>query len=72
MEIIQVFFVDLPSSIKGLTIKNNDDSFTILINVNMSYEAQLAAYLHEMEHINNNDFDYMHDINALEWCRHSA
>ena len=72
MEIIQVFFVDLPSSIRGLTVKNNDDSFTILINVNMSYEAQLSAYLHEMEHIKNNDFDYMHDINELEWCRHSA
>lgn len=72
MEIIQVFFVDLPSSIRGLTVKNNDDSFTILINVNMSYEAQLAAYHHEMNHIANHDFDHIYDINDLELCRHSA
>jgi len=72
MEIIQVFFVDLPSSIRGLTVKNNDDSFTILINVNLSHEAQLAAYYHEMDHITHHDFDHIYDINDLELCRHSA
>lgn len=72
MDIIQVFFVDLPASIHGLTVKNSDDSYTILINYHLSHEAQRAAYDHEMEHINNHDFDNVYDINDLEWCRHSA
>lgn len=71
-EIIQVFLIDLPAAIKGLTVKNSDDSYTILINVNLSHEAQCAAYDHEIEHINNHDFDYVYDINELESIRHSA
>lgn len=72
MEIIQVFLVDMPASIKGMTIKNNDDSYTILINVGLSAQMQCEAYDHEMEHINNGDYNYFYDINALETIRHSA
>lgn len=71
MEIIQVFLVDLPTAVRGLTIRNTDDSYTILINVNLSHEAQCDAYDHEMEHISKRDFDRMHDINNLELTRHA-
>ena len=72
MEIIQVFLVDLPASIKGVTIRNGDDSYTILINAGLSAEAQCDAYDHEMEHIMNRDYDYFYDIGILEGVRHSA
>ena len=71
-EYIQVFLVDMPVAVKGLTVKNSDNGFTILINAGLSDQAQIAAYDHEMEHINNNDYDHFCNIDALEALRHSA
>ena len=71
MEIIQVFLVDL-GPVKAMTIKNSDDSYTILINANLSHVMQIEAYDHEMKHINNHDYDQMYDINDIEMMRHSA
>ena len=72
MDYIGVFLVDMPTGIRALTVKNSDDSYTILINAGLSAEAQCAAYDHEMEHINNHDFDHMYDADLLEHIRHSA
>lgn len=70
MDYIGVFLVDMPTGIKALTVKNNDGSFTVLVNAGLSAEAQCAAYDHEIEHINNHDFDCMYDANNLELIRH--
>lgn len=70
MEIIQVFLIDMPTFVDGITVKNSDDSYTILINAGLSAEGQCAAYDHEMEHINNHDFDNVVDVGALEMIRH--
>ena len=71
MEIIQVFLVDLGPA-KGMTIKNDDGSYTILINAALSAQMQCETYDHEMEHINNGDYDQIYDVSTLEWLRHSA
>lgn len=71
MEIIQVFIVDL-GPIRGITIRNSDDSYTVLINAALSSEMQMAVYDHEIEHINNHDYDQIYDVNTLEAVRHSA
>ena len=72
MDYIGVFLVDMPTGIRALTVKNNDDSYTILINAGLSAEAQCDAYDHEIEHINNHDFDHIYDINYLESIRHAV
>lgn len=72
METIQVYLIKLPAAIKGVTVRNSDDSYTILINLNMPHEAQCEAYDHEMTHINSHDYDHMYDVNELEHIRHSA
>lgn len=72
MEIIQVFIVDMPTSIRGLTVRNEDDSYTILINAGLPHEEQIKVYDHEIEHINNHDYDHMYDASKIEWMRHSA
>lgn len=69
MEIIQVFIIDMPTFVDGITVKNNDGSYTILINAGLSAEGQCEAYDHEMEHINNHDFDHFYDVNQLELIR---
>lgn len=38
-------------------VKNKDDSYTIFLNARLSYERQLAAYWHAINHIKNGDFD---------------
>ena len=72
MEIIQVFIVDMPTAIRGLTVRNEDGSYTILINAGLSHEEQCKVYDHEIEHINNHDYDQMYDASKIEWMRHSA
>ena len=37
-------------------IKNNDDSYTILLNARLSHERQLECYKHALLHISNDDF----------------
>lgn len=71
MEYIGVYLVDLPTAIRGFTVRNNDDSFTIFINAGMSDVMQRDTYDHEIEHINNHDFDHIYDINYLESLRHA-
>lgn len=69
MEIIQVFIIDMPTFVDGITVKNSDDSYTILINAGLSAEGQCEAYDHEMAHINNHDYDHIYDVNQLEMIR---
>ena len=71
MEYIGVYLVDLPTAIRGFTVRNNDDSFSIFINAGMSDVMQRDTYDHEIEHINNHDFDHIYDINYLENLRHA-
>lgn len=71
MEYIGVYLVDLPTAIRGFTVRNNDDSFSIFINAGMSDVMQRDTYDHEIEHINNHDFDHIYDINYLESLRHA-
>lgn len=70
MEYIRVFLVDLP--VPALTVRNPDGGYTILIDAGLSAAAQCEAYDHEMEHINNHDYDHIYDVSKIEWLRHSA
>jgi len=72
MDYIGVFFVNMPTGIKALTVMNSDGSFTILINAGLSAAAQCSAYDHEMAHITNRDFDHIYDVNTLELVRHGV
>ena len=52
-----VYFVELPSRIKGYVCKNEDDTHTIILNSRLSIEQNKQTYVHELNHIENNDFD---------------
>lgn len=70
MDSIIVCMVSLPGSVPGLTRKNEDGSYTILINVNLSADSQRLAYMHEVSHIYANDFTSPATANAIESIRH--
>lgn len=56
---MKVVFRDLPYEIGGCTVKSIDSGevyYTVIINARLSAERQRAAYEHEMNHIEANDF----------------
>ena len=70
MEYIGVYLVDMPGAVKAFTVKNCDDSFSIFINAGLSDIMQREAYDHEIEHIDNGDYDQIYDVDDLERIRH--
>ena len=49
--------IDMDVLVGEQIIKNNDDSYTILLNAKLSYERQLECYRHALLHIFNKDFE---------------
>lgn len=41
---------------REMVVPNEDGSYTIFINEQLSPEARMDAYNHALHHINNNDF----------------
>ena len=58
--------IKLPPSIKGVTIPDEEGNYNIYINKNMSRKVQIDTYLHELEHIKNNDFSSNEPIPTIE------
>ena len=53
---INVQILDFGNSIPAAVTINDDGGFSIFLNARLSYERRLEAYLHEMRHIQNQDF----------------
>ncbi|MGL5436312.1 MAG: ImmA/IrrE family metallo-endopeptidase [Lachnospiraceae bacterium] len=49
--------VDMPTTIAAYVVSNSDCSYTIVLNARMSFERKREAYLHEIGHINNGDYE---------------
>lgn len=63
-------YADLPTQIKAFTVKDKDGFYTIVLNQNLSFEQQEKSYAHEMEHINNGDFDSLLNVDVIESIHH--
>lgn len=70
VEYVAVHLVDLPHGVRGFTKKNKDGSYTVMINARLCSEMQIAAYDHEMRHIENGDYDHQIDVGVTEIERH--
>ena len=70
---MQTILIDIPSRIHGFTVYSFDGepNYAIFLNSRLNDEMQRKAYEHELEHINNNDFDCMLPVSALETMRHN-
>lgn len=51
-----VRFVDLPLSIGGFVMPNDDTTFSVYINARHTEARQLISYIHEVRHIQHDDF----------------
>lgn len=63
---INTQLLDLPTTVKGLSRKNSDGSFTILLNSRLNCEQNHCTYLHELAHIKNGDFESELSVDCLE------
>ena len=65
MNDINTILYPLPMQVKGFAVLK-DSVITIVINENLSPEARLEAYQHEIYHIEHDDFYSDKDINEIE------
>lgn len=67
---IYTHYLDLDTSVPACVVKNDDGSFTIILNSRMSAERQRKSYEHEVKHILDGDFDSDEDVDIIEGRRH--
>lgn len=69
MDNVRTIMADLPTTIGGYTIKQ-DDFYTIVLNQNLSHDKNLITYAHELSHITNRDFESSLPAGMLEIFAH--
>ena len=69
---INTILIDMPTDIKGHTVKNEDGSYSIFLNSRMASNQIELTFQHEVSHIESEDFEkeqvqrieaYAHRIN---------
>lgn len=55
--VVNCNIVNFPNNGNEMIIKNEDDSYTILINAKLSARGRIDAYNHALKHIENEDFE---------------
>lgn len=67
----QVVFKQLPNQINAFTMFcASENYYTIVLNLNLTFESQQKAFRHEIEHIKNEDFSGYRNVGHLEKIRH--
>lgn len=66
MDEVFVRLIKLPSTVYGVTVKDENGDFNVYINSNLSAPARDRALKHEMKHIERGDFYSDTDIEQLE------
>ena len=57
MDETYIRIIDLPSTVHGVTVRDEDGNYNIYINSSLSADARQRAIEHELKHINRGDFD---------------
>lgn len=63
---INVQLVKMPCKIDAAVTANEDGSYTMFVNRNISAEQQKEAVMHELRHINCGDFFCDKDADEIE------
>lgn len=64
-----VVLLDDTNGVPGSVWKNPDDSYTIFIDTKLNDIEQRKVFLHEMKHIQENDFE-KYDVQEIETDAH--
>ena len=61
-----VRIIRLPLTVKGITVPDESGNYNIYINKDLSHETQVDTYIHELNHIENDDFYADKPISVIE------
>ncbi len=64
-------YKNLPYKCRGFVLySSEDDYYTVVLNSRMSNTISKKTFIHELEHIRNNDISSCLNVNQLETLRH--
>ena len=66
-----VHIVDLCGKVSEAVTENEDGTYTIFIDAQLSPAGQRERYLHAMRHLRSNDFEKA-DVQTIEYAAHKA
>ena len=66
---IRIYCLPIPGRIRSYVVRK-DDFYTIVINEALNESARMKAYRHELEHIENGDFDSDESTGIIEIRAH--
>lgn len=58
-----VYLVPLPKKVEGVTVPNDDGTYSVYINSNLPEYVQQAALDHELEHI---EYDHLYSNKSIK------
>jgi len=61
-----VRLINLPTTVRGTTVPDEDGNYNVYLNKNLSYEMQRETFEHETMHVNNGDFESNETVRCLE------
>lgn len=68
---LTIVYMNLPVGVDEAITINEDCSYTAVIAENQCQEKQYKAYLHAVDHIENDDFENGKDVQQIERrCHH--
>lgn len=67
---ISVRYANLPTTISGYTVQTFDGYTTIILNARCSHDKNIETYLHELNHIEAEDFDCCMPADLIECMAH--
>lgn len=67
---IYTTLTDLPTTIYSFVRQNHDGSYTVVLNARLSAEDRLRHYRHEIDHIENCDFEKEETADEIEAYAH--
>lgn len=66
MDAVIVRIIDLPITVNGMTVLDEEGDYNIYLNARLSGDAQAKAFRHEVEHIRSGDFYSEEDVREKE------
>ena len=67
---VNVILYDMPCTIRSFARRNEDDSYTIVLNARLNRQSLEQRYRHEMRHITEGDFYKGGDVDRIEAPAH--
>lgn len=70
MDDIYTKLIDLPTRVRGYTVRDKNGDFCIVLNARINQESRIKTYEHEVKHIKRGDFQRCVSADLIEIYAH--